>query len=146
MKMRKAPSGSARPWSRAGRREGVHWILVFTLLLAAAFIEVWESTAVSQLSLEIDRLRGQVKDTDARTSFLDARAAEEGSRVRLASVARRLKLSPADPQQIVMIPRNLVAMSPRSNVPESGFAALGRRTAEFFVPAARARAASESQD
>jgi hypothetical protein len=124
----------------------VHWVLVFSLLLAAAFIEVWESTAVSQLSLEIDKLRGQVKDTDARTSFLDARAAEEGSRVRLASAARRLDLRPADPRQVVMIPMSLVALGPRTNVPETGLAALGRRTAEFFVPAARARAAGESQD
>jgi hypothetical protein len=141
MKVRKA--GVARTRSR---REGVHWVLVFSLLLAAAFIEVWESTAVSQLSLQIDKLRGQVKDTDARTSFLDARAAEEGSRVRLASAARRLDLRPADPRQVVMIPMSLVALGPRRNVPETGLAALGRRTAEFFVPAARARAAYESQD
>ena len=146
MKVQRARSEFARPRSRAGHREGVHWILVFSLLLAAAFIEVWESTTVSQLSLEIDRLRGQVKNTDARTSFLDARAAEEGSRARLAAAARKLNLRPADPKQVVMIPLSLVAMSPRSRVPESGIAALGRRATEFFVPAARARAAGESQD
>jgi len=142
MKVRKAASAARTH----GRREGVHWVLVFSLLLAAAFIEVWESTAVSQLSLQIDKLRGQVKDTDARTSFLDARAAEEGSRVRLAPAARRLDLRPADPGQIVTIPMSLVALGPRRNVPETGLAALGRRTAEFFVPAARARAANEQQD
>lgn len=45
-----------------------------------------------------------------------------------------------------MIPMSLVALGPRRNVPETGLAALGRRTAEFFVPAARARAANEQQD
>jgi cell division protein FtsL len=124
----------------------VHWLLVFALLLAAAFIEVWESTAVSQLSLEIDRLRAQVKDTDARTSYLDARAAEEGSRVRLASFAKRLSLRPAEPSQVVVIPRSLVALAPAHRLPETGLAALGRRANEFFVPAARARAASETEN
>src|SRR5262245_60445019 len=143
MKVRKAPVPAPR--SR-GRHEGVHWLLVFALLLAAAFIEVWESTAVSQLSLEIDKLRAQVKDTDARTSFLDARAAEEGSRDRLAVIAKRLALRPAAPEQVVMIPPSLVAMAPARRVPVRGLAAVARRVNEFFVPAARARAASETQE
>jgi hypothetical protein len=119
---------------------------VFSLLLAAAFIEVWESTAVSQLSLEIDKLRAQVKDSDARTSFLDARAAEEGSRDRLASIAKRLALRPADPRQVVVIPQSLVALAPTTSVPLTGLAAVESRLNEFFVPAARARAANERQD
>lgn len=145
MKVRNAPI-AARPASSRGRREGVHWLLVFALLLSAAFIEVWESTAVSQLSLDIDKLRAQVKDTDARTSFLDARAAEEGSRDRLAAAAKRLALHPADPRQVVMIPPSLVALAPTRSVPQTGLAAVASRLNEFFVPAARARAASETQD
>jgi cell division protein FtsL len=144
MKVRTAPV-PVRPGSR-NRREGVHWLLVFALLLSAAFIEVWESTSVSQLSLEIDKLRAEVKDTDARTSFLDARAAEEGSRDRLATIARRLALRPADPKQVVMIPPSLVALAPTRPVPQTGLAAVESRLNEFFVPAARARAASETQD
>lgn len=145
MKVRNAPI-AARPAPSRGRREGVHWILVFALLLSAAFIEVWESTSVSQLSLEIDKLRAQVKDTDARTSFLDARAAEEGSRDRLASIAKRLALRPADPRQVVMIPSSLVALAPTRPVPLTGLAAVESRLNDFFVPTARARAANETQD
>jgi len=144
MKVRNAPVPAKPAWR--GRREGVHWLLVFALLLAAAFIEVWESTAVSQLSLEIDKLRAQVKDTDARTSFLGARVAEEGSRVHLASIAKRLCMRPADPGQIVMIPPSLVALAPARPVPQTGIAAVASRLNEFFVPAARARAARETQD
>jgi cell division protein FtsL len=145
MKVRNVPV-PPKPASILGRRDGVHWVLIFSLLLAAAFIEVWESTAVSQLSIQIDKLRAQVKDTDARTSFLDARAAEEGSRVRLAAIAKRLDLRPADPGQIVMIPPSLVALSPSTPVPQTGLAAVGSRLNDFFVPAARARAARETQD
>lgn len=148
MSVGRAPGTLGQPPARSPRRSGVHWWLVFFLLLAAAFIEVWESTAVSQLSLDIDRLQVQVRDTDARTSYLDARAAETGSRVRLASYARSLNMRPADPSQVVVIPRDylVAAAAPAAGVPEDGFAAVTRRTAELLVPAARARGRSASVD
>jgi cell division protein FtsL len=122
----------------------VHWLLVFALLLAAAFIEVWESTAVSQLSLDIDRLQVQVRDTQARTSYLDARVAESSSRVRLAGYARTLNMRPADPAQVVVIPRDFLAAAPQAGIPEDGLAAATRRAAELFVPSARARGRREA--
>jgi hypothetical protein len=146
MKVHRAAPPDRPPTARTARRSGVHWLLLFSLLLAAAFIEVWESTAVSQLSLEIDELQVQVRDADARRSYLDACAAEAGSRVRLAGYARTLNLRPADPEQVVIIPRDYLAAAPSAGVPENGLAAVGRRAAELFVPAARARARSDSAD
>jgi hypothetical protein len=123
---------------------GVHWMLVFGVVFAVAFIEVWESTAVSQLSLEIDRLEVQLREADARQSFLDTRAAESGSRVRLAGYAKKLDLRPADPGQVVVIPREYVGAAPAAGHPEHGLAAVTRRAAELLVPAARARARRQS--
>jgi hypothetical protein len=134
-------AGAAHAGTRGG---GVHWLLVFALLLAAAFIEVWESTTVSQLSLEIDGLQVQVRDTQARTSYLDARTAEASSRVRLAGYARSLHMRPADPSQVVVIPRDLLAAAPQAGVPEDAIAAATRRAAELFVPSARARERREA--
>lgn len=130
----------------ASRRGGVHWLLVFALLLAAAFIEVWESTTVSQLALEIDELQVQVRDTRSRTNHLEALAAESSSLVHLASYAGPLRMRPADPSQVVVIPRDYLATAPRAGVPEDALAAVTRRAAELFVPAARARGRSESTD
>jgi len=147
MKVQRAPVATRPAVSRAARREGVHWLLIFALLLAAAFIEVWESTAVSQLSLDIDRLQDQVRNTDAHTSYLDARWAEAGNRVRLAMFAKSHGLRPADPGQIVVIPRTYLASAPAaSGIPENGLAAITRRTTEFFVPAARARGRTDVTD
>ena len=53
-----APRNVSRP--KAEQRAGIHWLLLFALLLAAAYIEVWESTAASDLSLRIDRLQERV--------------------------------------------------------------------------------------
>jgi cell division protein FtsL len=146
MKVQRGSAPVASATQSGSRVGGVHWLLVFALLLAAAFIEVWESTAVSQLSLEIDRLQVQVRDSQARTSYLDARASESSSRVRLASYARALHMRPADPTQVVVIPRDYLASTPRAGVPEDGLAAVTRRAAELFVPAARARGRSDSTD
>ncbi len=146
MKVQRSPvplTGAAHAARRGG---GVHWLLVFALLLAAAFIEVLESTAVSQLSLDIGRLQAQVRDSQARTSYLDARAAESSSRVRLAGYARTLHMRPADPTQVVVIPRDYLASAPQAGVPEDGLAAVTRRAAELFVPAARARGRTDATD
>jgi hypothetical protein len=128
------------------RHGGVHWLLLFALLLAAAFIEVWEATVVSQLSLEIDGLKTQVGDTRARASYLEARTAESSCRVRLAGYARALQLRPADPSQVVVIPSDLLAAAPRAGVPEDALAAVTRRAAELFVPSARARGRREATE
>jgi cell division protein FtsL len=114
-------------------------MLLFGVVLAVAFIEVWESTAVSQLTLEIDRLEVELREADARQSYLDARAAASGSRVRLASIAERLDLRPADPGQVVVIPREYLGAAPVKGRPEHGLAAATRRASEILVPAARAR-------
>ena len=139
MKVHRGMPFPVRGTVRESGRRGVHWMLLFGVVLAVAFIEVWESTAVSQLTLEIDRLQVELREADARQSYLEGRAAESGSRVRLAAVAEHLDLRPADPGQVVVIPRAYLGTAASEGRPEHGMVAVSRRVSELMVPAARAR-------
>jgi hypothetical protein len=118
---------------------GSHWLLLFALLLAAAFIEVWETTTASQLSLEIDRLEETVQQQEARLNHIRTLTAEATSRVRLAGKAEALGLRPADPEQIVEIPTIYLESGTERSLPRDGMVAVTRRIADVFIPSARAR-------
>ena len=130
---------SRRPGPRKQRRTGTHWLLLFALLLSAAFIEVWESTTASQLSIEIDRLQEEVQTQEARLAHMQTRTAEVTSRVALDRIAKDLGLRPADPEQIVMIPTEYLEFASEKRLPGDGVVAVGQRLSDVFVPSARAR-------
>lgn len=113
------------------------WILA--LVLGAAFVEVWQVTRVSELTLETDRAAIELAKAEARRDDLEARLAATRTRTALEAHARRCGMKPAEPGQIIVVPDAYLAG--RSPVEEGGQAlvALGRRVAETLVPSARAR-------
>ncbi len=133
---RLAPRPSAGP---GARRPGAHWLLLAALLLAAAFIEVWETTTASELSIDIEGLRVQVRDGESRLALLESRASQAASRQGLQAIAAELALRPADPEQIVVIPERLVVSSAGSEWAEDGVAAAHGKVVDLLVPEARAR-------
>ena len=123
-------------FERRGVPLGV-WVL--GLVLSAAFVEVWQVTRVSELTLAIDKSERASAETQARRDYLDAQIAATRTRPALERTAARIGMKPAEPQQIVVVPAALLADGP--GAPEGGrfFAALGRRVAETLVPKANAK-------
>ena len=103
------------------------WIV--GLVLVASFVEVWQATRVSELTLSIDRT----------SAHLEARLAAGRTRPALAGIASKLGMKPAEPIQIVRIPAAYLAGADLPENAGSQLASLGRRVAEFVVPSARAR-------
>ena len=54
------------------------WIV--GLVLVASFVEVWQATRVSELTLSIDRTSAQLSQVQSRLSDLDARLAAHHTR------------------------------------------------------------------
>ena len=123
-------------FERRGVPLGV-WML--GLVLSAVFVEVWQVTRVSEMTLAIDKSEKSIAEAEARVDYLDAQLASTRTRPALERTASRLDMKPAEPQQIVVVPAALLADGP--GAPEGGrfLAALGRRVAETLVPSARAK-------
>jgi hypothetical protein len=121
------------------KRGGPHWILFAALLLAAAFIEVWETTTASELSLQIEELQSKLRDGESHLALLQSQTSQAAIRQELDATAEKLGLRPADPDQIVVIPASYVAAGRVSELPEDGLAAVQDRVANLLVPEARAR-------
>ena len=114
-------------------------VWIFGLFFLAGFVEVWQSTRVSQLALEADRVGAELARTEARRDYLNAQLAATRTRPALAAMARRLGMKPADPKQTVLVPTAYLAGGDAAPSADRGLAALGRRTLGLLVGEARAR-------
>lgn len=112
------------------------WIL--GLVLVAAFVEVWQVTRVSQLTLATDAAALELGKAEARRDDLSARLASTRTRPALEARARQLGMKPAEPNQIVFVPAGYLADG-ASGEGGQALVAFGRRVAESLVPSARAR-------
>ena len=115
----------------------IAWVV--GLVLMASFVEVWQATRVSELTLSIDKTSTQLAQADSRLSDLEARLAAHRTRPALQGMAIALGMKPAEPSQIVVIPAAYLAGSDLPENAGSTLASLGRRVAEVLVPSARAR-------
>jgi CRP-like cAMP-binding protein len=115
----------------------IAWVV--GLVLVASFVEVWQATRVSELTISIDKTSAQLSQAQSRLSDLESRLAACRTRPALAGIASRLGMKPAEPTQIVMIPAAYLAGTDLPESAGSQIAMLGRRVAEFVVPSARAR-------
>ena len=113
------------------------WVL--GLVLSAVFVEVWQVTRVSELTLAIDRSEKAIAETQARRDYLDAQLAATRTRPALERRAAQLGMKPAEPEQIVVVPAAYLADGPGAEEGGRFLVALGRRVAETLVPQARAK-------
>ena len=123
-------------FERRGVPLGV-WVL--GLVLSAVFVEVWQVTRVSELSMALGKTEKTIAETEARRDYLDAQIAATRTRPALERTADRLNMKPAEPQQIVVVPAALLADGPGAEKGGRFFVALGRRVAETLVPNANAK-------
>jgi hypothetical protein len=128
-------------FERRGVPVGV-WML--GLALFAVFVEVWQVTRVSELTLALDRTEKAIAETSARRDYLDAQLAATRTRPALERAAARLGMKPAEPAQIVVVPAAYLADGPASEEGGRFVASLGRRVAETLVPSARAKSRRSS--
>jgi hypothetical protein len=113
------------------------WVL--GLILVATFVEVWQATRVSEITLQIDRAEKALSQAEARQSYVESQLAATRTRPALAALARRIGMKPAEPEQTVIVPATFLA---GAELPEDGgrtLVAFARRVGDFLVPSARAR-------
>lgn len=113
------------------------WIL--GLVLCAAFVEVWQVTRVSALTLSTEKTARALDEAQARHDYLEGRLAVTRTRSALEARARALGMKPAEPSQIVVVPTAYLAGGDGAEEGGGRLVAFGRRVAESLVPSARAR-------
>lgn len=118
------------------------WIL--GLVLMAAFVEVWQVTRVSELTIATDLAATNLAKAEARRDDLEARLAATRTRPALEARARQLGMKPAEPSQIVVVPGAYLAGGDAAESGGRSLVAFGRRVAETLVPSARARTRTPS--
>jgi hypothetical protein len=111
------------------------------LVLGMLLIEVWQSSRMAVLGIELDRAAVASRQAVARVENLRANAERRITRAELAPVASRMGLVPADAQQVVMLPAEYLADEPpagRDAAPATLFA-WAERVWGALVPEATAR-------
>jgi len=116
--------------------------LVAAIAVTMMLVEVWQSSRVAQLSLQLDRSRSAVVQTRARLQFEGAELERRCTRPELAPLAAALGLKPADPRQVVNLPSEYLA---DAGEPDRGrdaalLVTLAERVSHAIVPDATARA------
>jgi hypothetical protein len=108
-------------------------------------VEVAMSSRVAELSLSLDRNRKALEGAQTRLDYVRAQLERRTTRATLASLADELALSPADPQQVVVLPASyLAAGRPTGGSGDApALVAWAERLASELVPDATARARNE---
>jgi len=134
---RHVPSWRA-PEARAFRPQ----VALATLaILGALLLEVWQSSAVASLSVQLGKATHSLQQASAELEWTRAQAERASSRTELAPVALAMGLRPVDPQHIVSLPEDyLEPAEPRAATPGSpSLLASAGRVMQSLVPEASAR-------
>lgn len=114
--------------------------LVATAVVAMLLVEVWQSSRVAELCLNLDRSRSALVQAQARLDFLRAQLDRQTTRAELAPLAAQLGLAPADAQQVVVLPAEYLAGGVAAWEEEAApKLALAERVSRVLVPEATAR-------
>jgi hypothetical protein len=84
------------------------WLLA-VVVTGILLVEVWQSSRVAELSLDLDRSRSALAETRAHVDYLRAEGERRITRAELAPVARQLGLAPAQVHQVVALPSAYLA-------------------------------------
>lgn len=116
------------------------WVCA-AVVLSMLLIEVWQSSRMAVLGIELDRTSLASRQAVARVENLRAAAERRITRAELAPVAARMGLVPADAQQVVMLPSEYLAVerSTGREVAPATLFAWAERVWGALVPEATAR-------
>ena len=117
--------------------------LAAAALTGILLVEVWQSSQMAELCLEMTQTRAATQQAQARLEFVRAGWERRTTRAELAPIARPLGLEPADVQQVVTLPSEYLTDDAvtRASRPASllGWA---ERASSVLVPEATARGRS----
>jgi hypothetical protein len=116
------------------------WVCA-AIVLGMLLIEVWQSSRMAVLDIELGRTAVAADRAAARVENLRAAAERRITRSELGPVAARMGLVPADAQQVVMLPSEYLAeerTAGREAAPAT-LAAWAERVWGAIVPEATAR-------
>ena len=108
--------------------------------MAVLLVEVWQTSHVAALSLELDQTHKAFTVTDAQLGYLRAQYERGTTRAELAPHAAKLGLARADAQQVRALPVAYLATerSPRDAVTDPVLA-WAKGVSRALVPEAKAR-------
>jgi len=111
------------------------------MVLGMLLTEVWQTSRMAQLCLDLDQARSACVQANARLEYLRAAAERRSTRAELVPMAPGLGLAPADAQQVVMLPSEYLAddRTTSRDGDSAPLLALAERVSGALVPEATAR-------
>ena len=110
-------------------------------VLAALLLEVWQSSAVASLSVQMGKANHALQQASAESDWTRAQLERGNNRAELSPVASAIGLKPLDPQHIVSLPEDyLEPLDARTGAPgPTSLLASAGRALQSLVPEASAR-------
>jgi hypothetical protein len=109
-------------------------------VLSLLLLEVWQTSTVASLSVQIGRSVHELQQASAERAWTASRLEQSTNRSELGPVAGALGLQPVDPRQIVTLPEEYLEPAPtRQTSPSSPLLAMAGRALDALVPDAAAR-------
>jgi len=113
-------------------------------LAAILLVEVWQTSQMAALSLDLDRTHKAFVEADAQRGFLTAEYERATTRAELTPVAEELNLARADAEQVRALPAEYLADDPSLRDAQAiSTLAFAERLSRVIVPEARARDRAE---
>jgi len=118
--------------------------LAATALVGILLVEIWQSSYVAQLSLDLGQKRTALEGARARLQYVRADLERRTTRAETVPLAARLGLAPADAQQVVALPSQYLAadVTPSRTGEPVSVLALAERASRALVPEATAKSAA----
>jgi hypothetical protein len=115
--------------------------LLAVSVLAALLLEVWQTSTVASLSIQLGKSVHALQQAGAECAWTRSKLDRSSSRSELEPVAVVMGLRPVDPRQIVTLPEDYLEPAPSrpANTPGSPMLAFASRAMDALVPDAAAR-------
>jgi hypothetical protein len=145
----KQPIRRSRPFWRASETRAVRpelW-LIAAAVVGMLLVEVWQSSRMAELSLQVAQRRAALEQAHARAAYVRADLERRTTRAETAPLASRLGLAPADAQQVVTLPSAYLAVAATTSNRDGESASVltwAERASRALVPEATARVRADN--
>lgn len=115
--------------------------LLAVAVVAVLLIEVWQTSTVASLSVQLGRSTHALQQVNAELGWTRSALDRNSSRSELGPVASAMGLRPVDPRQIVTLPEDYLepASARPTGAPGSPLLAMAGKALDALVPDASAR-------